>query len=259
MYHRSPRLTARLNWRTRKVMLPRMSPLLLIFLILSATASWFLLPMVARRMSEKRLAAACRRSRSIVLSIDDGPSSELSSRILETLERHDIRASLFFLGRNARANPSQASSFVDAGHEIGSHTFDHANGWKSSPFRWAKDFSRGQGEIHGILGYKPHLFRPPYGKLSLAGLVQAYVSRTRLCWWTLDTKDTMRRLPADEVLQRLEREGGGVVLMHDLDRHDGVEDELSHSDYVIDLIDKIASFSRERGYRIVTFADLELG
>lgn len=224
-----------------------------------AVLAWYLLPMALRRISERRLAAACRRSRSIVLSIDDGPSKVLSSEILESLERNDVRASLFFLGRNAHANPSQARAFAESGHEIGSHTFDHANGWKSSPFRWAQDFSQGRREVRGILGDDSHLFRPPYGKLSLAGLIQAYANRTRLCWWTIDTKDTMQRLSANEVLRRLDQEGGGVVLMHDLDRGEGQNGTLSHSEYVIDLIDKIAAFSRENGYRIVTFGDLDLG
>ena len=236
-----------------------MSLQLSIIVILSVVVSWYLLPMALRRISERRLAAACRHSRSIVLSIDDGPSKVLSAEILESLERNNIRASFFLLGRNVRADPSQAQALAEAGHEIGSHTFDHANGWKSSPVRWAQDFSQGRREVRGILGDDSHLFRPPYGKLSLAGLIQAYANRTRLCWWTLDTKDTMQRLSANEVLRRLDREGGGVVLLHDLDRGEGQNGTLSHSEYVIDLIDKIAAFSRENGYRIVTFGDLDLG
>lgn len=236
-----------------------MSLQLSIIAIILVFVSWYLLPMALRRISERRLAAACRRSRSIVLSIDDGPSKVLSSEILESLRKNNIRASLFFLGRNAQANPSQALAFANAGHEIGSHTFNHSNGWRSSPIFWAHDFSKGKQELLGILGTDSRLFRPPYGKLSLAGLIQAYANRTKLCWWTIDTNDTTQRLSANEVLRGLDREGGGVVLIHDLDRGEDPSNTLSHSKYVIDLIDKIAAFSRENGYRIVTFGELDLG
>jgi hypothetical protein len=63
------------------------------------------------------------------------------------------------------------------------------------------------------------LYRPPYGKTTLATWWAARRRHARLAWWTVDSGDTHAVLPAPQtIVEAVRRDGGGVVLMHDFDR-----------------------------------------
>jgi len=146
-----------------------------------------------------------------------------------------------------------ARRMVEAGHEVGSHTFDHTNAWKALPGPAARDRDRGVAAVEA-LGGQGRLFRPPYGKLTLAGLIGARLRGIRLAWWTLDSRDSWQRRPAEEVISDLEAAGGGVVLMHDGDAYE--KSGPGHADYVVDLTEKILNHAAENGYRITVLSDL---
>ena len=50
-------------------------------------------------------------------------------RILDALARHDTRATFFFLGWIAERHPHWVRRCVEAGHEVGSHGYDHKFLW----------------------------------------------------------------------------------------------------------------------------------
>src|SRR5215510_4614035 len=60
----------------------------------------------------------------LALTFDDGPS-ESTSRILEILARNRVPATFFQCGANVDRLPALAREVVDAGHEIGNHTYSH--------------------------------------------------------------------------------------------------------------------------------------
>ena len=218
---------------------------------------WFLVPFALRRHSERRLAGLCRARRTVVLSYDDGPGSGLTPRLLDLLKRHQVSATFFMLGRSIEAHPDMARRVLEDGHEIGSHSFGHANAWKVSPFRAGRDLAAGIGMIR-TLGGDDGLFRPPYGKTTLATLFQGRLQRQRFGWWTVDSRDTRAedlRRPVEQILAQIRAEGGGVVLAHDFDRPDEdrpdeCTDGMPHADYVLSLTERIIEFSRENGYQI---------
>ena len=61
----------------------------------------------------------------IALTFDDGPHPSLTPKILEILARYDIQATFFMVGQNVINYPTAAKAVIDAGHEIGNHTFTH--------------------------------------------------------------------------------------------------------------------------------------
>lgn len=225
---------------------------LTILAVLGLPAAWFLIPHGYRKLGERRLARVCRDRKLIVLSFDDGPGARLTPKLLDLLEEHDVRASFFILGRNAAANPGIVQRMVAAGHEVGSHTYDHSNAWKTGPITALRDVERGR-QVAAGLGADPALFRPPFGKLTLAGLVQGLSNGMRFGWWTAESGDTAAwGVPsADALLDRLRHEGG-VVLMHDFER--GTDNPGTHLDtgaYVLDTTRRILEQARETGHRIV--------
>lgn len=216
---------------------------------------WFAVPFACRRLEERRLARMCRRMRAIVLSYDDGPSGQLSPDLIDLLDRHQARATVFMLGRNAERHPEMVERYRRGGHEIASHSQNHLNAWKSAPWAVWRDIAAGRRTLAGF-GTDAALFRPPYGKLTLAGLIQAAVQRLRPAFWTVDSRDSWNRRPIDEVIADIETMGGGVVLMHDTDRAGRGPEPEKHPQYVLDLTQRLIDFAAANGFRLVRFGDL---
>lgn len=221
-------------------------------------AVWFLLPFALRKASEKRLARLCRDKRAIVMTYDDGPGAMLTPRLLDLLAEQQAVATFFVLGRNAVARPAVVERAMRDRHEIGSHSFDHCNAWKVWPARAARDLAAGIRVVQN-LGGDGHLFRPPYGKTTLATLAGCRLRRQVFGWWTIDTRDTRDedgRRAAGDIIEQLGASGGGVVLMHDFDRDVESPDGMSHDDYVIEMTKRILEFAQENGYRLMRLGDI---
>lgn len=226
----------------------------IIFLLVLA-ALWLVVPFVFRKRREGWLVERCAERRAIVLTYDDGPGVDLTPKLLDLLKRHDVHASFYALGRNAVASPELVKRAIAEGHEVGSHTYNHSNAWKTDPFTAFTDVVRGVRIIKALGGDK-YAFRPPYGKLTLAGLLQGYLRGFKYGWWTVDSRDSWARRTVADVLAEIERKSGGVVLMHDFDRYDRSPAEPTHVDHVLALTAAIIKLSRDKGFRIVPMSSL---
>jgi peptidoglycan/xylan/chitin deacetylase (PgdA/CDA1 family) len=161
----------------------------------------------------------------VTFTFDDGPNQETTSAVLETLARYDIPATFFVVGQRftgngklARANAGTLDRELAAGHQIGSHSFAHKNLRKQSPAQMRAAVERNSNAITAHLGYRPYLFRPPYGALNQR--VRAFLREQgyTVAIWSIDPKDFRRGSPASlraKVTRAIFKHGGGVVLMHD--------------------------------------------
>lgn len=224
---------------------------------LAAGAGWFLLPLAARRLGERRLAARCREARAILLSYDDGPGATLTPALLDLLARHGVRATFFVRGDHAEARPALVRRALAEGHAVGHHSHAHSHAWKSLPHRHAADIARGRATV-AALGGNPHLHRPTYGKQTLASWLASLRSPVPPCWWTIDPQDSWRPRPVAEVLAGIDRAGGGVVLLHDFEDYPrlAAADRAGHPAHVLALTEAIIAHARARGFRLLSFADL---
>ena len=216
---------------------------------------WFALPISLRKWGEGRLARLCRARRVIVLSYDDGPGVTLTPQLLDLLAETAVKASFHVLGRHAIQRPALLRRMIAEGHDVGSHTQDHSNAWRSPPWRAARDLAAGVSTVRSLGGHW-RLFRPPFGKQTGGGLLQAALLGLRHCWWTVDSRDSWARRPIAEVLAELRRRGGGVVLMHDFDRYDRAPPEPAHVDHVLELTRQIIVFAGAEGFRMLPLSRL---
>ena len=67
----------------------------------------------------------------IFLTFDDGPIPEVTPWVLDQLDQYNAKATFFCVGDNIRKNPEVFKSVVEKGHTVGSHTFNHLNGWET--------------------------------------------------------------------------------------------------------------------------------
>jgi peptidoglycan-N-acetylglucosamine deacetylase len=203
-----------------------------------------------RKLAERRLEARCRETRSLVLTYDDGPGRSLTPALLEVLADRGARATFFALGRRALEAPEVLDRVAAAGHEVGCHSFDHRNAWKVPPAAGVADIDEGYESLARWV--RPDgLFRPPYGKLTLATWAALRRRRGRLACWTVVSGDTFGELPRqDDVVDQVVRAGGGVVLMHDFDR------EPERGEYVTGLTGQLLDAAERHGLTPATLGDV---
>lgn len=155
------------------------------------------------------------------LTFDDGPNPQATDAILEVLDREQVPAAFFMVGRFVERLPALARRVAAAGHEIGNHTWSHRKLHLQSPTRIRDELAR-TSEILGIVtGRRPRFFRAPHGYRN--PWVSQTVTRLGLhtVGWSLGVWDSAR--PGASVIR--ERVGrhlrpGAILLLHDGDGYD---------------------------------------
>ena len=156
------------------------------------------------------------RSKSIYLTFDDGPDPEHTPRVLDLLAKHDAKATFFLRGDHAHGNAALARQLVDSGHALGNHSYSHPSFDQIPWRRQVEEIERTDRLLETFDGRKQHLFRPPYGKLSLRTMVLCLSRRQRIALWTHDSLDF--RLGENAIVRRLQElqvRAGDILLFHD--------------------------------------------
>ncbi|HWA38240.1 MAG TPA: polysaccharide deacetylase family protein [Burkholderiales bacterium] len=216
---------------------------------LGGLAALYAAPYVSKYAERGRLRERCLRQRAIALTYDDGPSREVTPRLLDLLARHRAPATFFLRGDNATANPDLAERIVREGHEVGCHSARHLHAWKRSPWSVTQDMLEGYRLLSPWITRRA-LYRPPFGKPCLPVLWMLRRQGSRMAWWTLDSGDTLpTRMPIDQVVAAAA--GGGVVLMHDWKRNLG-----NHGEHVLEMTDRLLALASREGLAVKRFGDL---
>ncbi len=61
----------------------------------------------------------------VALLFDDGPNPKITPKILEVLHQKNVVANFFLVGMRAEQYPDVVKQIVEAGHEVGNHTYTH--------------------------------------------------------------------------------------------------------------------------------------
>ncbi|MEM7157353.1 MAG: polysaccharide deacetylase family protein [Myxococcota bacterium] len=206
-------------------------------------------PQFLRKLQERRLRDLCREQRCLVITYDDGPTPSLTPELLAVLGRHDAVATFYMLGNRVAERRELFERIHDAGHEIGSHSFEHHNAWKVSPWRAIEDLRRGHAALAPWQG-EGALYRPPFGKLTVPAWLAVKRQGMRLGWWTHDSRDSHgTRVEPDDLAQSIVDDGGGVVLMHDFEKP-------GHTDYAVAATDALLARAKAEGITVLTQGQL---
>ncbi|MGH9703163.1 MAG: polysaccharide deacetylase family protein [Candidatus Acidiferrales bacterium] len=156
--------------------------------------------------------------RALALTFDDGPNPRITPQLLDLLERHQIQATFFVIGKFARECAALTAEIAARGHLLGNHTESHPDLiWLGSK-RIEAELARCQEAIHRSTGKTAVWMRPPYGFRGpqLDAAVRRGGFKAVVMWsaWAWDWKPQA----AEPVIHRLRRvRGGDIVLLHDGD------------------------------------------
>ncbi|WP_129787035.1 polysaccharide deacetylase family protein [Promicromonospora panici] len=156
----------------------------------------------------------CSKVKCIAMTFDDGPAVPETATLLEYLAEYDARATFFVVGQNAAAHPDVLRAEVEAGHEVGNHSWNHPDLTQLSTAEVTSQLDRTSAAIKAATGDEPTLFRPPYGAID-----DAVKSATTLSpvLWDVDPEDWKYR-DTERVAQTVIAQAGAndVVLLHDI-------------------------------------------
>jgi len=165
-----------------------------------------------------RLPRQARRT--CAITFDDGPCPD-TPRVLEVLERHQVKATFFVLAANARRHPEVLRAIAARGHTVAIHGVTHRKVHNDSQADVERELSTAIDELTA-LGVPPaRLYRPPHGAKSPAALRAARKLDCRTWAWSRGIWDTDRPPPATLVERATRFARSRMVLL----LHDGRGDE----------------------------------
>ncbi|MBM4763918.1 polysaccharide deacetylase family protein [Bacillus sp. B15-48] len=175
--------------------------------------------------------------------------NEYLSDMLATLKKHHITATFFLEGRWVKNHPELAKMIVEAGHEVGNHSFSHPDMKSLSSGRIHEEIKRTNEVIEATTGKRPHWFAPPSGSYKEEVAKVAAVHRLGTVMWSVDTIDWQK--PSPEVLtQRVTSKlhNGAMILMHPTDSTtkalNGLITEIKARDLQIGPVSELLSEER---------------
>lgn len=178
----------------------------------------------------------------IVLTFDDGPWPT-TPEVLKALEHHCTKALFFPIGKHALYHPDILKQVAAAGHTVGSHTWSHANLKKLKPEQAHEEIEKGFSAVKLGLGGAPSpFFRFPFlqdPKDAVAYLGTRNVGIFSMDLDSFDFKFRKHDQIIKTVMDKLEKKGKGIILMHDFQK--GTAQAIG------DLLDQL----KAKGYKVV--------
>jgi peptidoglycan/xylan/chitin deacetylase (PgdA/CDA1 family) len=168
------------------------------------------LPTGCRSAAGAEVSRASASRPVVALTFDDGPSLGQTPRILAILNRFRVQATFFEEGRHVRGREMLMQEILASGDEIGNHSFHHP------AYPGYGELAATNQRIKEATGFRPCLFRPPYGLVDGRVAEAARRLGLELVLWDVDSLDDkhpgMATIRSNVLSQA---RPGSIVLMHD--------------------------------------------
>ncbi|CAL66631.1 polysaccharide deacetylase family protein [Christiangramia forsetii] len=154
--------------------------------------------------------------KAVALSFDDGPV-ENTLEILKILDRYEVKAAFFCIGRNIKKHPEIFREIIKRGHIVGNHTYSHTRkmGFLRSK-TILKEIKKCDEIAEKIGGVKMNLFRPPFGIINPKTKKALQKTGHKVIGWNIRPYDAITKSP-EKILERIIKDlkKGDLILLHD--------------------------------------------
>ncbi len=181
------------------------------------------------------------------LSFDAAWGNEDTEELIEILDRYDVKVTFFVVGEWAEKYPESVQALAEAGHEVMSHSDDHAHFNTLTADQIVADINACNDKIEALTGQRPTLFRPPFGEYDDHVITTVRAMGIEPIQWDVDSLD-WKDYDAATITQRVtERVGpGSIVLFHNAALH------------TPEALPGILEYLLQEGYDIVPISQLIL-
>lgn len=194
--------------------------------------------------------------RVIALTFDDGPWAESTAQVLDVLAENDAKATFFTVGNRIEGEGANLVKRAAAeGHQICTHSFDHAAGDGQSvnlsymsAEQQVAEIEQGYAAIESALGTEAsRVFRAPGGNYDDNVMRNAQPLVSAEIGWNIDSRDWEKPGVDDVVWEIQNAWPGSIVLLHD-----GGGDRSQ----TVEALKRALPYLKGQGYRFVTIDEL---
>ncbi|MEG2213709.1 MAG: polysaccharide deacetylase family protein [Clostridiales bacterium] len=156
----------------------------------------------------------------VAFSFDASWGAEYTRLLLDICDQYKIKTTFLQVNIWLDEYPGLAQEIVERGHELGLHSVSHPHFSQLSDQQIIVELTENAALIEEITGFKPKLFRPPYGDYN-----NRVIELTNSCGyipvqWSVDSLD-WQNLTATEITARVMKKlsAGDIVLFHNNGLH----------------------------------------
>ncbi|QGG48139.1 polysaccharide deacetylase family protein [Heliorestis convoluta] len=186
--------------------------------------------------------------KAVTLTFDMGYEKEGGTpKILDTLAKHNIKATFFFTGHWVKTQPDLLKRIIEEGHIVGNHTWKHPSLPDLSGDKIKNEIMVLHNHIKDHTGYETKYLRPPRGEFSRRSLEISKNLGYQSVFWSIAVVDWKPSSNEKSIYQGVidQLHPGAIILLHG--NSEGVINQLEN---IIDTIEK-------KGYKIVSLEDIK--
>ncbi len=187
--------------------------------------------------------------KAVALTVDLGTTATPAAvnGILQTLDRHETKATWFVTGWFVRTHPDLTKKLAADGHHLANHTDKHPNCSAVSSARIEQELTTVEQLLaaHNLGMHEPKHFRPPFGTYNRRVVDTAAGLGYRTVIWSATSADYEPRANPERCRQTILRRvrPGGIILVHATATTNR-------------MMEGLVTSLEKQGYEIVPLADL---
>ncbi|MDO4305179.1 MAG: polysaccharide deacetylase family protein [Bacillota bacterium] len=183
----------------------------------------------------------------IALSFDAAWGNEDTAKILEILDKHNVKVTFFMTGGWVESYPDDVKAILAAGHDLGNHSENHKNMSQLSDEEKKEELMKVHEKVRELTGYEMFLFRPPYGDYDNAVVNVAKDCGYYTIQWDVDSLD-WKDYGVDAIIKTVTEHkhlgNGSIILCH------------NGAKFTAQALDMLIAKLKNEGYTFVPISEL---
>ena len=177
--------------------------------VLSVGSTYFTIP------KKLPIYAVDRSDNKLSISFDAAWGADKTTEIMNICDEYKVKATFFLVGFWIEEYPDKVKEIYNRGFEIGIHSNTHPDMAKLSKTEMKQELSTNIKLIEDLTGFRPKLFRPPYGSYNNKLIEVCKELKLNCIQWDVDSLD-WKDLSETEIKNRVlsKAKNGSIVLFH---------------------------------------------